>query len=240
MIMLIAHQNDIIHPQKRIVIIIGNYGSGKSEVAVNLALFFEKHEDLSLTIADLDVINPYFRSREAIDLLTENNIRVVAPTEDRFYADLPIILPEIKGMFENREGLNIFDVGGDDVGCRVLKSFENSISDYELLQVINSNRPYTDTIEKALNSISKLEDASGLKVSGLIGNDHLMEHTTLETINEGIEFLKILSEKSGIPIKFVTAMDHLFEKVVEANPVIPIFSLKRLLGPPWSPKDSRG
>ena len=111
---------------KSILIIVGGYGSGKSEVAVNLSRQLVNAGSAPVAIADLDIVNPYFRSREASEQLTSLGIRTINPAGGQKYADLPIILPEIKGAIEQRQGVLVLDVGGDDVGARVLSSLSES------------------------------------------------------------------------------------------------------------------
>ncbi len=225
-----------IFPKYRAVCIIGNYGSGKSEVSVNWALQLVRAGISPLYLADLDIVNPYFRSREAIAPMEAAGVHVVVPRGGHFYADLPIVLPEIKGMFENPEGTAIFDVGGDDAGARVLSSFSGAISDAEVLQVVNTRRPFTATVDGILEMRRRIEASSGLQVTGYIGNTHLMEDTTAETILESIPVLRELEQVSGSPVRFITAAVRLHETVRARQPY-PVLALRRILQPPWKPED---
>jgi len=222
-----------ILPLNRAIIIIGNYGSGKSEVAVNWTIAMKNWGINQISIADLDIVNPYFRSREAIKVMEEKGINVVAPKGRHFYADLPIILPEIKGLFQNQEGYAVFDVGGEDVGAKLLSSFHGFITDYELLVVVNSNRPFTNTLENTKILKHKMENAAGLRITGFIGNTHLMDETDVDTILKGAAFLSELSEATDIPVRFITAHTSLYEKVMEAKPKVPVLPVERILSPPW-------
>ena len=118
-----AQPHSIVRPEERVLLVVGSYGSGKTEVAVNLAM------ELALggrdvQLADLDLVNPYFRSREARELLESAGVHVISPSGAQAFADLPIVLPEIRGLFNPPPGrLSVFDVGGDDVGARALASF---------------------------------------------------------------------------------------------------------------------
>ncbi len=223
-----------ILPKERAIIIIGNYGSGKSEVAVNWALALRRSGVSPLAIADLDVVNPYFRSREAMAVMEAEDIRVVAPRGGHFYADLPIILPEIKGLFQSSGGTALFDVGGEDAGARILRSFEGFIPDYELLMVLNANRPFTNTLVNTKKMIRMLEGASGLSITGFIGNTHLMEETDAQTVVKGCEFLKEISDVTGIPVRFITARESLVEEVTANCPGVAVLPLRRILNPPWN------
>ena len=225
-------ENPIL-PIKQAIIIIGNYGSGKSEVSVNWAFWLKEWGVQKLHVVDLDIVNPYFRSREAIEELTKVGIDVVAPQGERFFADLPIILPEIKGLFQDPQGTAIFDVGGDDVGARVLRSFEGYISNYELLQVVNTNRPFTNSFSGVIKMQKSIETSAALNVTGYIGNTHLMDETEVDTILNGIEFMKKLSDKTGIPTRFVTADVKFYDTVIKTNPPFPVMPLIRRLAPTW-------
>ncbi|MBU1245201.1 cobalamin biosynthesis protein CbiA [Myxococcota bacterium] len=226
-----------IFPRERVVCIIGNYGSGKSEVSVNWALALANAGISPLYIADLDIVNPYFRCREAIEPLEAAGVHVVVPRGGHFYADLPIILPEIKGLFESHEGTAIFDVGGDDAGARVLSSFAGAIPAYEMLQVVNTRRPFTATVEGILTMRARIEESSGLKVTGYIGNTHLMEETELETLTESVSILKALEQASQTAVRFVTAPARLYNAFKDQTRGFPVLPLRRLLQPPWKPED---
>ena len=215
--------------------VAGNYGSGKTEVAVNLAIALIK-KGYDVSIADLDIVNPYFRCREARTLMEEYGIRVVMPPASLTWADLPIIVPEIKGMLNPKDNqMSLFDVGGDEVGARLLSSFVDTLGDspYALWQVINSRRPFTDTVEGCLKMKAGIESTSRLNVTGLVVNSHLIQETTPEVILEGYHLARQVSEQSGVPIMFVTAMDDLADAPALGEVEVPILRLKRYMLPPW-------
>ncbi len=222
--------------------VAGNYGSGKTEVAVNLAIALSQ-EDQEVSIADLDIVNPYFRCREARTLMEEHQIRVVVPPASLTWADLPIVVPEIKGMLHPQDNqVSLFDVGGDEVGARLLSSFVESLSGspYALWQVVNSRRPFTDTVAGCLKMRDGIEKTSRLRVSGLVVNSHLMQETTPEVILEGYDLARKVSEQSGIPIVFVTAMEDLAEAPELGEVRSPVLRLKRYMLPPWiRPKEEK-
>ena len=157
-------------PDERIVLLVGNYGSGKTEVAVNLAIRLAAQQ--SVSIADLDLVNPYFRCREARAEMETFGVKVINPEGEFVAADLPIVLPEIRGALAGGEGTLIFDVGGDDVGARVLSSLADVFAGrrYTMLQVVNSRRPFTETVEGCLRIKSEIEAASRLQVTALVSN----------------------------------------------------------------------
>jgi len=215
--------------------VAGNYGSGKTEVAVNLAIALTG-KGVQVSIADLDIVNPYFRCREAQSLMEDHGIRVVVPPAALSWADLPIVVPEIKGMLQPAENqMSIFDVGGDEVGARLLSSLVDPLGDspYALWQVINSRRPFTDTVEGCLKMKAGIEKTSRLEVTGLVVNSHLMQETTPEVILEGWRLARQVSEQSGTPIMFVTAMDDLADAPELGEVESPILRLMRYMLPPW-------
>jgi hypothetical protein len=227
----------IYRPSSGLMMIVGNYGSGKTEVAVNLAIQ-EKKSGADVLLADLDIVNPYFRCREAQDLMRAHGVKVVMPPGSQQYADLPIIVPEIKGMLESDQRPNqfsLFDVGGDPVGATLLSSFNNILANrsYSLLQVINARRPFTDTVEGCIEMKNGIETSSRLNVSGFIINTHLVTETTPDVILEGYELGRKVSKKTGLPIEFVTAMGELADTPEVMAIPEPIFRLERIMLPPW-------
>ncbi len=222
-------------PSPGLFMIVGNYGSGKTEVAVNLAIGLRR-QGHAVQIADLDIVNPYFRCREAQDLMENEQIRVVVPPGHQTWADLPIVVPEIQGMLSpGAEGFRLFDVGGDDVGARLLSSFAERLGDapYELWQVINARRPFTDSVAGCLRMMESIERASRLRVTGLIANTHLITETTPEVILEGWRLAEQVSAQAGRPVVFVTAMDELADAPELAQVEAPLLRIQRHMTPPW-------
>ena len=199
--------------EKRIQIITGHYGSGKTEFAVNLAL---KYADAGVktALADLDIVNPYFRSTERRALLEEHNVRLIT-TSFSGYVDLPAITPEVLTVFDDPSYHAIIDMGGDPEGAHVLGRFESQLarSDYDVYCVINANRPETKTAEKAALYLRGIEIASGLKVTGLVSNTHLCRETCAEDILKGAAVCKAVSEETGIPIVYQAVERKFVEQV---------------------------
>ena len=220
---------------KQLLIIVGSYGSGKTEVAVNLSRYLANTTRGRVAIADLDIVNPYFRSREANQALEALGVRCINPTGGEFYADLPIILPEIKGAIESREELLVLDVGGDDAGARVLaslgKSFEAGA--YEMMMVLNGNRPFTSDIAGCLKMIAEIEESSRLKFTGIISNTHLLDETTAKTLLNGLELAQQVGERTGLPVKFLAGLKAIVDLPELVDVGLPVLPLERLLLKPW-------
>jgi hypothetical protein len=229
-------------PEERIVLIVGNYGSGKTEVAVNLAIRLCKQHPVA--IVDLDIVNPYFRCREARMEMEECGIRVINPEGEYHSADLPIILPEVRGAVLEGEGTLICDVGGDDVGARVLSSLADVFADrpYTMLQILNAKRPFTETVEGCLKIGREIEAASRLRIDGLVSNTHLMEDTDVETVLGGLRLARQVGGEAGLPVAFVTANETLRDRLDKNGGLgaeaaeCPVLWIKRRMLPPWKLK----
>jgi hypothetical protein len=217
-----------------IVIIVGNYGSGKTEVSINLAVQAKKR-GRDVRVADLDLVNPYFRTREARDLFGRLQIPLVLPPAQYMQADLPILDPAVAGLIRSKCDLAILDMGGDDVGATVLAALADAlkIQDNLVLMVVNPKRPYTDTVEGCLQVRTQIEKSSKLKVGGWIGNANLIEETTLDDIYAGYRFAKSLAAESGLPLYGITAMGDLADRLDREGVDCPVLTMQRHLVPPW-------
>jgi hypothetical protein len=220
---------------KGIIIIVGGYGSGKSEVAVNLSRHLVASQTEPVAIADLDIVNPYFRSREAAEQLKALGISAIVPLREMSYADTPNLVPEIKGAIEQNNGKLILDVGGDDVGARVLSSLAEAFvgGTYELLLVLNGNRPFTADVDGCIKMIHDIEASSRLEFTGIIANTHLMEHTTPEVVLDGLKLANKVSDRTGLPVVFLSVEAELVDDSDLTEMNIPVLPLHRLLLKPW-------
>ena len=226
---------------KRITAIAGHYGSGKTEFSVNLAFDLKKERD-KVAILDMDIANPYFRSRERQKIMEDQGINVIYNTFGfDITEDLPAISAALRGPLENTEFTTVVDVGGNDSGARVLKQFEKYFrrDDCELLCVLNANRPETDTVEGMLEHLHSIENETGLKFHGIINNTHLLRETTASDIVKGYELCKQVSEKLNIPIAWNTCredlLDDLNELIKEKNitDLENIYPIKLYMRPTW-------
>ena len=225
---------------KGIIVIVGGYGSGKSEVAVNLARHLAQSQPEPVVIADLDIVNPYFRSREAMKMLDSINVQSIVPPGEQFYAELPIILPQIKGAIEKNEGKLLLDAGGDDVGARVLSSLSDAFVEgsYDMFLVLNANRPFTANVDGCLKMINAIEQSARLKFTGLISNTHLMDDTSVDGAMHGLRLTREVGERTNLPVVFLSAEAKVAEGVARQEPEQPILPLHRMLLKPWEIGDS--
>ncbi len=217
-----------------LVIVVGNYGSGKTEVAVNLALH-ERQQGKEVQIADLDLVNPYFRTREVAGLLGQLGVEVVLPPEQFRQADLPILTPCVGGLIRAPKELAILDVGGNNVGALVLAALADHLAGraLQVLQVVNPFRPFTETVDGCQRIRREIELAAGLAVSGLIGNPNLMDATTWGDIESGYRFLMKLGQASDLPLKLLALDEKFIPKIRQMEIHCPILPIRRQLVPPW-------
>jgi len=217
-----------------IVVIVGNYGSGKTEVSINLAVN-RKRAGLDVRVADLDLVNPYFRTREARAQLSELGIDVVLPPEKYLQADLPILSPVIAGLIRRPSQLTLIDAGGDDVGATVLATLAEPFRDkrVHMLQIVNPFRPFTDTMSGCLKMRDDIEKASKMTVSGIVGNANLLDETVIEDIYKGYDFVKALSVESGLPLEFISVAIELLPEIDVERFSCPVLPIERQLVPPW-------
>ena len=205
-------------PSVDTVIFTGRFGSGKSETAINYALSVAQtvtecagsptragQEAAGVILIDLDIVTPYFRSREAADSLLERGVKVIAPSVIGQHLDTPAITPQILGAIQQSDLPVVLDVGGDKQGARALGQFSSAIrqSDYTMHFVVNPYRPFTDTVGGLRSSIAEIEDSARLRVSSLVSNPNLIGETTVEHVIQGHAKIERFSKALGLPIAFV-------------------------------------
>ena len=225
---------------KGVVVIAGNYGSGKTETAVNLALNGKK-SGLDVCIADLDLVNPYFRTREARKMLRASGINIVLPEEKYMNADLPILSPAVAGMIKSSCDLAILDAGGDDSGVMVIAALQDALRQRKvsMVQVINPFRPFTENVKGCIKVKEEIEASSKLRVTGIVSNANLIDDTTPEIIYKGYELIQDLSEKTGLKVEFITAETSLVPELDLKKFDCPVLPIERYLVPPWRRKTTR-
>ena len=187
---------------QKVIVVIGAYGSGKSEYAINLANRYRKKLD-KVILVDLDVVNPYFRSRDVREKFADDGIEVIAPDGEFKHADLPMLSPRIMGAVQNNDTLVILDVGGDPAGCRTLARYVPTIQKrgYEMHFVINTKRPFTNSALEIERMKEQLEGVSRLQITELICNTNLMSETTPEIIENGIKEIHKIEKKFNLPFR---------------------------------------
>ena len=216
----------------RVSIITGHYGTGKTEFAVNLALAMAG-EGTSVILADLDIVNPYFRSRERRSLLEEAGVRLISSSQACSDADVPALPAELLTILEDRSLRGVLDIGGDPVGARVLARFQPKIvqEDYQLIYVLNANRPEVRDREKAISYLRGIEATTGLACTGIVNNTHLCGETTEDEIRKGAALAAEVSKEPGIPVLCHVAEERLAPALSDLSETV--FPITIKMKKPW-------
>ena len=195
----------------RLTIIIGAYGSGKSEIAVNMSLAQRKAlPDKKLLIADLDIVNPFYRSSDCGAVLEEAGVRLITPLYAGSNVDAPVLTPEMYVIFDDESYQGIFDIGGEDMGAIVLGSIKKRIenTDTAIYMAVNTLRPFTSDPEQIAIMTNELTAAAGFKIDGYLNNTNLLEETTADIVAEGESKILEASKITGIPLVANCVMDN--------------------------------
>lgn len=191
------------------IIITGHYGSGKSNISVNLALEYAKKEK-KVFLIDCDIVNPYFRSADSKELLESNGVGLIAPLYANTNLDIPALPPDIQKVFA-MDCVAVWDIGGDDAGAVVLGRYAESIKKdgYEMYYVLNFYRPLTETAEEMTDLMREIEVSSKLKCNAIINNSNLGTETDAKTVSDTFAEADAVAEKTGLPIKFTSVLASL-------------------------------
>ena len=201
---------------KRITILCGHYGTGKTNVAVNLAL--EMAKEHPVTVADLDIVNPYFRTLDSADAFTAAGIRLICSKFANSNVDIPSLPPDLYAITDDKSRRVVIDVGGDDSGAFVLGRLAPAITAedcYEMLLVVNRFRPMTPDIPSTVEVMGEIEAASGLKFTGIVNNSNLGAETTADTVLSSLAYATDLSAATGLPLVATTVEAGLYAELKE-------------------------
>jgi nitrogenase subunit NifH len=208
---------------KKIIIVTGHYGSGKTNISVNFALQYAKQGEKT-ALVDFDIVNPYFRATDNKKILEENGIRVITPVFANTNLENPSLPPEIASVFVSDESVVILDVGGDDAGAVVLGGYAGKISalDYEMFYVISKYRPLTSNAKDTAELLKEIEKVSKLKATALINNSSIGEQTTSEIVLNSIEYANEVAKQTGLPIQYTTVISTLKNELDSIKNLFPI------------------
>jgi len=216
----------------RFLVLTGNYGSGKTEIALNLALSFVK--DFQTTLVDLDIVNPYFRSGEKADEMRKAGIRMLMPTYAMTTVDIPALPAEIQSVFEVPSDRVVFDVGGDDTGAAALGRFYPSFMRYreqtKMIFVINCMRPLTREVDEIIDLAGRIQNRGRLRIDMLINNTNLADQTEPVMIENGERITLKCAEKLGISEVMTTGREDVLEQCRLSTPLLKI---RRYMVPEW-------
>lgn len=220
---------------KRITIITGHFGSGKTEFSINYAKYLSKKEDKKVCLIDLDIINTYFRIRDQEENLKKENIQVISTAFKVTTLDIPALDPAIEGAIIDKSKKVIIDVGGNPSGARALGRYGHVLDmvGYEQVFVVNANRPETETADQVIEFIEKTQNQSQTKVSWLVNATHMLKHTSVEDVLKGEKLLREVSEKTGIPIWCTVVLENLADEVKNLDSTINVFPIKLHFRDDW-------
>ncbi len=207
---------------KRITLFAGHYGSGKTSIAVSWAKHI-KNQGFSTTIIDLDIVNPYFRTKDSETDLKAKGIELICSEYANTNLDAPALPKEIYTAISDKSSHLVIDVGGDDRGAVALGRYTKDIleeNNYEMLFVANCFRPLTKTPEDALEIMREIETASHLPFTAIVNNSNVGDETTPEMVISSQEYIDKLSKLSGLPILMTTATAEVFEQIKEDCPKV--------------------
>ena len=208
---------------KRLTLFAGHYGSGKTNIAVNYALLLAA-EGKQVCIADLDIVNPYFRTKDSAKVLDQAGVELISPQFANSNVDLPALPAEAYRLVEDKSVYGIMDIGGDDRGAYALGRYVPAIKaegNYRMIFVANCYRPLTRTPEDALEVMREIEAACGLAFTDIVNNSNLGPETTADTVLASLDFVEKLSKLSGLPIFAHSAESQVAEALTgKLEPVI--------------------
>ena len=200
---------------KRIILLSGHYGSGKTNIAVNLA-FLLKQQRERVTIADVDIVNPYFRTSDSRGELEDNGIRLICSEFAGSNVDLPALPADIYAVTDDPGQTAIIDVGGDDRGALALGRIRDAIlkeDDYEMLFVVNRFRPLTRNAELTVEIMQEIELAAGIRFTAIVNNSNLGAETTAQDVLDSMNYANEVCALTGLPLKMTTVHESLYPQL---------------------------
>lgn len=205
----------IIIDYKRLTLLCGHYGSGKTNVAVNMA-FDLKEQYENVAVADLDIVNPYFRTKDSLEDFKEKNIRLICSEYANSNVDIPALPQDMYAITDDRTMKVILDIGGDDRGALALGRLApqiNEENDFEMLMVINKFRPLTPDAQSTIEVMREVEAAGSIRFTGLVNNSNLGEETTAEDVLKSVQYAETVSKASGLPVVMTSVKQDLYESL---------------------------
>ncbi len=202
---------------KRITLFAGHYGSGKTNIALNYALNM-KCDGKSVVIADLDIVNPYFRTKDSERELNEAGIKLISSSFASSNVDLPALPQEIYSIVDDKSDYAVMDIGGDDRGAYALGRYADSIvreNNYEMFMVINMYRPLTRDVESTREVMQEIETACSMKFTAIVNNSNIGEETTAQDVLDSMSYADKVAEASGLPLRLTTVDEKLYNELHE-------------------------
>lgn len=214
---------------KRLTLFAGHYGSGKTNIAVNYALEL-KSMGYEVVIADLDIVNPYFRTKDSAAELETAGIELLSSDFAGSNVDFPALPGSFYSLTDTKTKYGVYDIGGDDRGALALGRYKDAIlkeNDYEFLFVINKFRPLSSTAELTIDIMYEIESACKMKFTGIVNNSNLGELTTAEDVLGSVEYAEEVSRLSGLPVVFTTVEESLADELKGRIPNLKALKLQK-------------
>ena len=211
---------------KRLTILCGHYGSGKTNVAVNLAFKLREHHE-RVTVADLDIVNPYFRTKDSMKEFDERGIRLICSPYANSNVDIPALPQELYSVTDDKGQTVVLDIGGDDRGALALGRLAPQIKvegDYAMWMVINRYRPLTPDATSTIEVMRAIETACGIPFTGLVNNSNLGEETTADDVLSSMKYADEVAKATGLPLVMTTVKDLLYDEL--KGQINNVFSLR--------------
>ena len=216
---------------RRITVFAGHYGSGKTNIAVNYSALIREATGKKVALADLDIVNPYYRAKDSTDRLEKLGIRMISSPFANSNVDLPALPSEAYSIIDDEETFAVCDVGGDERGAYALGRYREGIvkGDYEMLMVVNMYRPLTRTVEEVLEMKAEIEAAAGIPFTGIVNNSNIGPLTTKEDVVKSFDFIAEISKETGLPLRFTAVWDKIYcELSGEYENLIPLTLQERV------------
>ncbi len=211
---------------KRLTLLCGHYGSGKTNIAVNMAFDLTKDHE-RVCVADLDIVNPYYRSKDSEREFDEKGIRLICSEFASSNVDLPSLPDDLYAITDDRGMHVVLDIGGDERGALALGRLAPGIveeNDYDMLFVVNKYRPLTPDVESTIEVKEEIENTCHIKFTGIVNNSNLGEETDRETVLSSLSYADELSEATGLPVVMTSVKESLYDSL--KDDIDNLFSLK--------------
>lgn len=206
----------------RITLLAGHYGSGKTQIALNMALNLKKNHD-RVALVDLDIVNPYFRSGDHLNVLEKAGVRLIISPFAGSNVELPGLAPETAAMLDDEGLVSVLDVGGDDRGAVALGRYARGLRvQAEALLVLNCYRPLTSGVRETLGIKAEIESSGKVPFTGLVNNSNLGRETTAETVRRSLAYAREISEATGLPLKYTTVRAELAPELADIENLYPL------------------
>lgn len=219
---------------RRLTVISGAFGTGKTEVAINLALQLHEAGEGPVTLVDLDIVNLYFRSRQKAYELEQIGIRVISSVEGMENADLPALSPAIHACFDRKDGPVVFDLGGSDLGGLVAAYLHRGFASepFNHFLVVNPYRPFNQTAEATIDMAEQIAARSRLPITGMIANPHLINETTTDIIRDGLARVRLIRR---YPLVCLSVMEEFYVPGAFDDEGVPVMVIRKQMKQPWEP-----